>query len=123
MLVVYDSKTGNVQRFVDKLDMKVVKISKNLVIDEPYVLVTFTTGFGEIPDTTLKFIQNNYTYLQGVASSGNMNWGMSYAKAADLISQLYKVPVIMKFELSGTKKDVEKFKQEVMKIANNKSYS
>ena len=46
MLVVYDSKTGNVKRFVKKLNMKAVSVDERTEVDEPFVLITYTTGFG-----------------------------------------------------------------------------
>lgn len=116
LLIVFDSKTGNVQRFVDKLNMRAIKIIPDLIIDEPFILITYTTGFGEVPKITKEFLNRNYLNLRGVASSGNRNWGSRFALAADKISYTYSVPIILKFELSGTKNDVEKFMQEVAKV-------
>lgn len=116
VLIVYDSKTGNVKRFVSKLDMKSVQITENLAIDQPFILITYTTGFGQVPQSTLDFLGRNGHFLQGVATSGNMNWGTRYGLAADHVARLYSVPILMKFELSGTKKDVEGFIQEVNHI-------
>ncbi|MCR8641388.1 class Ib ribonucleoside-diphosphate reductase assembly flavoprotein NrdI [Paenibacillus sp. N1-5-1-14] len=118
MLVVYDSKTGNVKRFVDKLNVRNTKIHNNLLVEEPYVLITYTTGFGKIPETTQEFLKLNKLNLMGVASSGNMNWGSRYSIAAVIIAELYSVPIIHRFELSGTSKDVEVFKQEVLKLVS-----
>ena len=80
MFVYYDSKTGNVQRFIDKIkkerpEWSFVKISGDMEILENGHLVTFTTNFGEIPDTTEKFLknENNRKYIKSVSSSGNMN--------------------------------------------------
>jgi len=121
LLIVYDSKTGNTQRFINKLNLKSVKITEDLVIEEPFVLVTHTTGIGQIPQTTLKFLEKNYQYLKGVACSGNKVWGKNYGAACDLISKKYGVPILMKFELSGSKSDVEKFHQEVNKLVKSDS--
>jgi len=118
VLIVYDSITGNVKRFISKLQLPAVQIQNQMTIDEPYVLVTYTTGFGQIPDKVSSFLQKNSEYLIGVAASGNRNWGERFAKSADLISASYNVPVISKFELSGSKKDVEYFEQEVSRIAS-----
>ncbi|TCZ80109.1 class Ib ribonucleoside-diphosphate reductase assembly flavoprotein NrdI [Paenibacillus albiflavus] len=120
MLIVYDSKTGNVKRFIQKLDMKCVQITPDLEIDEPYVLVTYTTGFGQAPQATQNFLATQGHLLQAVVSSGNMNWGTRYGLAADHIARQYEVPILMKFELSGTNKDVMKFKQEVSQIVYNR---
>jgi protein involved in ribonucleotide reduction len=117
MLIAYDSKTGNVKRFIGKLKLPAVQIQEQMTIEEPYVLITYTTGFGQIPERVSSFLQKNYQNLVGVAASGNRNWGESFAKSADLISNHYNVPVISKFELSGTFGDVERFKQEVNRVA------
>lgn len=122
MLIVYDSKTGNVKRFVQKLDMECIQITPDLEIDEPFILVTYTTGFGQTPQATQQFLATKGHLLQAVVSSGNMNWGTRYGLAADHIAKQYEVPILMKFELSGTSKDVMMFKQEVSRIvyANRK---
>ena len=116
MFVYYDSKTGNVQRFIDKIkkerpEWSFVKISSDMEISENGHLVTFTTNFGEIPDTTENFLgnENNRKYIKSVSSSGNMNWGTLFGKAADKIEEIYGIPVMMKFELSGTHVQVEYF--------------
>ena len=116
MFVYYDSKTGNVQRFIDKIkkerpEWSFVKISGDMTITENGHLVTFTTNFGEIPDTTEKFLENdnNRKYIKSVSSSGNMNWGTLFGKAADNIEEKYGIPVLMKFELSGTHIQAEYF--------------
>ena len=112
MFVYYDSKTGNVQRFIDKIkkerpEWNFIKITDNMEISEKGHLVTF----GETPSTTEKFLENenNRKYIESVCSSGNMNWGTLFGKAADNIEEKYGIPVLMKFELSGTHVQVEYF--------------
>ena len=116
MFVYYDSKTGNVQRFIDKIkkekpEWNFIKITDNMEISEKGHLVTFTTNFGETPSTTEKFLENenNRKYIESVCSSGNMNWGTLFGKAADNIEEKYGIPVLMKFELSGTSTEVENY--------------
>lgn len=118
MLIVYDSKTGNVKRFVSKLHFPCVQIKEGLVINQPFILITYTTGFGQVPLSTLNFLEQNSHWLQGVAASGNMNWGTNYGRAADHIAQKFSVPLLMKFELSGTRSDVQRFIQEVNHIVD-----
>lgn len=122
IIIVYDSKTGNVQRFINKvkneLNIETVKIYDGLIIKKTFILVTYTTGFGQVPKTTKDFLMKNHQYMIAVASSGNMNWGMKFAVAADEISKKYSVPIILKFELSGTQKDVQRFIEEVKNIDN-----
>ncbi|MFD2880109.1 class Ib ribonucleoside-diphosphate reductase assembly flavoprotein NrdI [Paenibacillus rhizoplanae] len=118
MLIAYDSKTGNVRRFINKLKLPAVQIEEHMMIDEPYVLVTYTTGFGQIPAKVATFLEQNHSRLKGIAASGNKkNWGELYAHSADLIAQRYNVPVVGKFELSGTFGDVQRIKQEVDRVA------
>lgn len=116
LLVVYDSLTGNIQRFINKLEMRSIKITPDLVINEPFVLITYTTGFGEVPKSVDHFLTQNNQYIKGVVGSGNINWGQHYCGAAEIISKQYDIPLLHKFELSGNKNDVEKIKQEVLNI-------
>jgi protein involved in ribonucleotide reduction len=113
VLIAFDSRTGNVKRFVAKLDMNCIQISENLFVKEPFVLITYTTGFGEIPKLTTAFLSNNHTNLIAVSSSGNKNWGAKYGRSADVIAAQYNVPIISKFELSGTQNDVAAFREGI----------
>ena len=116
VLVVYDSMTGNVKRFISKLRCPSIQISDTLQVNQPYILVTYTIGFGQVPSSTKEFLNRNSLFLFGVASSGNKNWGDNYAKAASVISNQFNVPIVHTFELSGTEEDVKIFKEEVEKI-------
>ncbi len=39
MLVAYDSMTGNVKRFIHKLNMPAVQIDETSIIDEDFILL------------------------------------------------------------------------------------
>lgn len=117
MLIAYDSRTGNVRRFVKKLGLPAVQIDEGMELDEPFILVTYTTGFGQAPDKVLSFLKHNYRSMKGVVASGNRNWGEGFARSADRISALYSVPVLGKFELSGTQRDVEHIHREATLVA------
>ncbi len=122
MLVVYSSKTGNTELFLKKVEvknyLKIIK-NKNQNISENFILITYTTGLGEIPEEVESFLKykNNSSFLTGVIASGNRNFGNLFAKAADLISDKYNIPILMKYELTGNKNDVLKLK-EYLKILN-----
>lgn len=111
MLIIYDTFSGNTERFVQKLNVKntIVRLSPELIVNEEFVLVTYTFNFGKVPDKTTAFLDKNNKYLKAVASGGNRNWGNNFAKAADIISKNYNVPIIHKFELSGTDNDIKEF--------------
>lgn len=118
-MIAYDSRTGNVQRFVRKLGSayRSVQIQPDLQLDEPFLLITYTTGFGQVPEKVDAFLAQNHALLRGVSASGNRNWGANFARSADMISHRYQVPVLCKFELSGTGRDIEQFQKEVAAIA------
>lgn len=113
ILVCYDSKTGNVERFISKLGVKAIKIKENMKIEDDFIFVTYTTGFGKVPEGTMNFLKSNYRKLLAVAASGNRNWGQNFAKSADIIARMYQVPVLHKFELSGTENDVIQCKRKI----------
>lgn len=116
MLVIYDTRTNNVKRFTQKLDANSIQVYEGMKVNEPYVLITYTDGFGNVPKSTLTFLEANHSFLRAVASSGNRNWGSNFAKSADIIAEKFNVPIILKFELSGTPEDVQMLKERLCEI-------
>lgn len=116
MLIVYASRTGNVRRFLNKTKLPSVEITEGLLIEEPFILVTYTDKYGEVPANVQTFLHYNQGYIRGVAASGNRNWGEYFARSADVVSEHYHVPVLHKFELSGMTSDVKYFKKRVEEI-------
>lgn len=119
MKIVYYSQTGNVKRFIQKLnwfdDVIDLGVFKG-TLDVPFVIVTGTTNFGKTPEVVEQFLNRHQQYVKAVAASGNRNWGDLFAKAADNIATEYNVPILVKFELSGFSKDVETFKAGVEQL-------
>ena len=117
MKVVYFSFSGNVRRFIKRTELtNVMEITQNNCSErmgEPFILVTGTIGFGEVPPPVQSFLDINHDLLQAVAASGNRNWGQNFAKAGRSISERYQVPLLMKFELYGTTNDISEFKDKV----------
>lgn len=109
--IYYDSKTGNVERFIQKLkavrNWNFIKISEVEVPVHAGHLISFTTRFGEVPETTAAFMRSFSAHIETISISGNRNWGTNFAKAADKLQELYHLPILMKFELSGTQTDVQ----------------
>lgn len=103
--------------------MESLQIEDGLVVNQDFILITYATGMGgQTPDKTKRFLANNHEHMKGVACSGNRNWGEdAFAKPARVISFTYKVPMILRFELSGTQADIENFKREVDKLVNANS--
>lgn len=115
-IITYFSVTGSVRRFVIKTGLLAIPIG-DYILYEPFVLVTNTMGLGEVPAPVTKFLERNGHLLAGVAASGNRNWGVNYAKAADTIAKQYGVPILLKFEVSGTSEDVRIFEERMREIA------
>lgn len=122
MLIVYYSLTGNVRRFIQKTKYaNTLPLEQAEGINEPYIIVTGTVGFGEIPDQVKQFLDRHRTNLIAVAASGNRNWGQNFGRSGDLISTTYHVPLLMKFELHGNEKDVKEFMIKVEEISENRT--
>ncbi|MDW8091338.1 MAG: class Ib ribonucleoside-diphosphate reductase assembly flavoprotein NrdI [Meiothermus sp.] len=120
LLLVYASKTGNVARFVERLPLPKRRIlDGGERVEVPCLLVTYTTGFGQVPPEVVRFVEGNRPFIKGVAASGNRNWGQNFARAADLLSARYGLPVLLKFELSGTEKDRLRFLAAVAALEEN----
>ncbi len=120
MRVYYFSRTGNIRRFVKKLDVTTVEATSKTVVEEPYVLIMYTTGIGEVPGAIEAFFNTaeNCENLKGLICSGNKNWGVNYCKAADILSRRLNVPVLQKFELSGNVHDVNQCNTILEEIDN-----
>ena len=88
-------------------------------VDFDYILITPTIGFGKVPEDVERFLKENYKYLKGVVGSGNKNWGNRFAKASEIISEQYNVPLLMKIELHGNTKDLIKFRKIYLESVNN----
>lgn len=69
-----------------------------------------------MPAEVAAFLADYGKLLAAVAVSGNRNWGARYGAAGDIISRVYDVPLIHRFELSGTPDDVRKFTEEVTRL-------
>lgn len=107
MLVYFSNVSENTHRFVNRMALRAYRIplKGDLIVTEPYVLITPTYGnHGEVPKQTANFLNdlNNRNLLCGVIGSGNQNFGVNFAMAAEIISKKCQIPLLYKFELSGT---------------------
>lgn len=108
MKIVYASRTGNVQSLVNQLNIEEPLFIENgsEVILEPYLLITYTDGYGDVPGEVESFLENNSKFLKGVIVSGDQGYGDAYCKAGDVISEDFNVPCLYKFENDGEAKDI-----------------
>ncbi len=103
MTIIYDSLTGLCQRFAESLGYPALPIqdADQLPPHEPVFLVTRCFNFGEIPETTLLYLNSHAKQVVGTATSGNRNWGANYAIAGAKIEEIYGIPDVVRFEAMG----------------------
>ena len=86
-------------------------------IDEPYILFTYTDGYGDVPAEVENFLMANGTLIQGVVCSGDTNYGDAYCQAAEKVkipgSLDYGCEILYKVENSGTPEDIENIKKAI----------
>lgn len=115
MKIVYASRTGNVESIVNQLEMDALKIETGTEsVDEPYVLFTYTDGYGDVPEEVQTFLEvNNPGLIQGVVVSGDLSYGDAYCVAGDTIADQMGVECLYKVENDGTPEDIEAIKDKV----------
>ena len=119
LIVYFSSSSENTHRFVEKLGCPSLRLPLTRTqpapqVEEPYVLITPTYGFGLgpgiVPQPVIKFLNEpaNREHMVGVIGAGNTNFGKSYGLAGDVVAHKCGRPLLYKFELLGTPDDVEK---------------
>lgn len=121
--IYYDSKTGNVKRFVNKLkdiigeSLILIQVGEETDDLEIGHLISHTTKIGLVPERTKLFLEKNSDIIKTITVSGNMNWGLNYGKCLDVVIEQYpSIEGGFKFELSGTTSDVDKYIKDILKI-------
>ena len=124
MIVYFSNVSGYTHRFVEKLEVPASRIPINSVeagtftITEPSVLLLPTYGANGrdyVPRQVIRFLnqENNRNLITGVIGTGNINFLEDYCKAADVVSAKLGVPVLYRFELSGTQDDIDNVHKEL----------
>lgn len=107
-MIVYASRTGNVKYIVDKLKLPSVNIKDVDMINENFILFTYTDGLGLVPPLVEEFLLLNHSKCVGVIASGNKNFGNNnFCGSADKINHKYGIPIIRKLDLRGQPSDYE----------------
>lgn len=116
-IVYFSSASGNTHRFIEKLGAPALRIPRNKSealprIGDPFVLIVPTyadgEGRGAVASQVIRFLNDAPTrsLLKGVIASGNRNFGAYFAYAGDVVSRKCGVPLLYRFELSGTDTDL-----------------
>jgi len=124
-VVYFSSVSENTKRFVDKLEAQSVRIpirteeAAEFVHDRDSVLVVPTYGGGNdnstVPKQVIKFLNNpeNRKHIKEVIAGGNTNFGSHFGKAGDIVADKLGVPVLYRFEITGTPEDVLEVKERL----------
>ncbi len=121
MVVTYDTLTGQSKRFATKISDRIEDVNRYIPNpDDEILLVTRTFRFGEIPDTTKRFLDRFSKQVIAVCVSGNKNWGKAFGAAGDKIQAQYGIPLIHKFEASGFDTDVNMVQAWIENYQNRK---
>jgi protein involved in ribonucleotide reduction len=121
MIIAYASMTGKVKMFTDGLQKIIpnheyVKVVRQMKIDSPFVLITYTTGFGQMPREVKELLDTSANNLVAVVGSGNRNWGDNFCGGAKLISSQYNVPLLHTFENNGYESDAHIVASKIKEI-------
>lgn len=114
----YSSASGMVRLFAERLGRPVFDLGRRevrqSVPDGPWVLVTPSYKTGNecndtIPEPVRRFLSrpDARRRLVGIMGSGNRNFGRFYQAAARDIARASGRPILLEFELQGTRWDVE----------------
>ena len=124
-VVYFSSVSENTKRFVDKLEAQSVRIpirtdeAAEFGHDRDSVLVLPTYGGGNdnstVPKQVIKFLNNpdNRKHIKAVIAGGNTNFGSHFGKAGDIVADKLGVPVLYRFEITGTPEDVIEVKERL----------
>lgn len=100
--------TGNVRRFSYRLQEASGAPAFDLRVNEPsepFLLITYTFGQGDVPASTKRFLVQHAAGLCGVVASGSFHWGRDFARAGDHIAERFGVPLVAKINKSGSAAD------------------
>ncbi|WP_420337201.1 class Ib ribonucleoside-diphosphate reductase assembly flavoprotein NrdI [Roseibium sp.] len=131
-LVYFSSASENTHRFIERLGHPAIRIPRNKSerlpsFQSPFILVlpTFADGCGRgaVPKQVIRFLNDAPTraLLKGVIASGNRNFGEHFALAGDIVAKKCGVPLLYKFELSGTDSDLQRVQHGITEFWKRQS--
>lgn len=111
-MIAFASRTGNIRYIVSRLQLPAFEIGGEGTPKEPFLLLTYTDGMGEVPGEVRRFLEENGDRCLGVAVSGNSNFGHRvFGAAGDAIARQWNVPLVRKIDMRGFPEDYEAIRQ------------
>lgn len=120
MIVVYATLTGQIKRFAKKLPFDTVRLTKGMVIDKDFVLITYSINYGNIPPLIEGFLKENAQHLKAVVGSGDKVWGDYFCGGAIKVSDRFNIPILHKFEKAGYQSDVDIVTTKIQELKGSK---
>ena len=117
-MIIYASRTGNVRFIINqKLNLPSKELREDEIVNEDFIIFTYTDKLGELPEKVDKFMKLNHPLCKGVIASGNKNFGKyNFCRAADILNELYGIEIIDKLDLRGNDSNYEKIKKRYNEI-------
>mgnify|MGYP006286976249 FL=1 len=127
-IVYFSSVSENTKRFVEKLGHPTFRIpidtreAAEFTHDHESILVTPTYGGGNekatVPKQVIKFLNNpeNRKHVKAVVAGGNTNFGTHFCKAGEIVAHKLGVPLIYRFEVTGTREEVIECKERLERL-------
>jgi len=127
-VVYFSSVSENTKRFVEKLGIPSYRIPLQLseasayTHDRDAVLITPTYGGGNdsstVPKQVIKFLNNpeNRKRIKAVIAGGNTNFGAHFCRAGEIIASKLGVPMIYRFEITGTPEEVKEARERIAQL-------
>lgn len=127
-IAYFSSVSEATARFVTKLEMDADRLplrrrDPHLRMTRPFVLITPTYGGGNgnrgaVPKQVIAFLNDpaNRELIRGVVAAGNTNFGADYCAAGKIISAKCRVPLMYRFELLGTPRDVQQVRDGITRF-------
>ena len=124
-VVYFSSVSENTKRFVEKLGIPSYRIplqvseATNYTHNRDSVLVIPTYGGGNdnstVPKQVIKFLNNpeNRKHIKAVIAGGNTNFGAHFCRAGEIIASKLGVPMIYRFEITGTPEEVTEARERI----------
>lgn len=111
VLIVYDSKTGNVEWFARQLGLPMRSVNDLIEckdeLKQSIFLITHTIKRGMVTKATQEFLNRYAGNTIGVCVSGDQRWGQLFGLAGDKIHLEYDIPLVRKIDLRGYPSDIE----------------
>ncbi len=107
-MIAFASRTGNVRYIVSRLQLPAIEIAEDIKLAKPFLLFTYTDGFGDVPRSVARFMERCGKLCEGIIVSGNSNFGHRvFGAAGDALARQWQVPLVRKVDMRGFAEDYE----------------